>query len=38
MDNDPEKKFAKVEMKESTFHSINGLEFRDHKVEFIPLQ
>lgn len=36
VENDPEKKYAKVQMKETTFKSVNGLEFGDKKVQFVP--
>ena len=37
IENDVEKKYVKIEMRESTFKSINGLEFEGRKIEFIPI-
>lgn len=37
LENDPEKRFVKVEMKETAFAAINGLPFAERPVEFTPL-
>ena len=38
LENDPENKHVKVEMKDTTFKSVNGMEYGGKKVEFVPLQ
>mgnify|MGYP000616230199 CR=1 FL=1 len=38
LENDPENKHVKVQMKDTTFNSINGMEYDGKKVHFMPLQ
>ena len=38
LENDPDNKHVKVQMKDTTFNSINGMEYDGKKVHFMPLQ